>query len=85
MVFYGIIISILAVVEALNTTGTFPELAIRNHTIRLETVGGILLDAGVVSIAELDCGDDQLIETLVAEPSLQKIVGLGVDRSAANL
>lgn len=69
----------MVTIEALNTTGTFPELAVKNHSIRLETVRSILLNSGVVSVADLGCGDGKLIELLVGEPSVKRIVGVDSD------
>ena len=70
-------------IEALETTGTFPELAVRNHLIRLQTVKDILLKLGVRNVADLGCGDGKLIELLADEPSIDRI--LGVESSESRL
>lgn len=66
-------------VEALLTTGTFPEKAVRNHEIRLRAVRDILLDHEVESVLDLGCGDAKLIELLLGEPGIDKVLGIDHD------
>jgi ubiquinone/menaquinone biosynthesis C-methylase UbiE len=63
-------------VEALETTGTFPPLAVENHRIRMERVRQLLLQEGVSSFLDIGCGDGAFIARMQAEPSIAKITGL---------
>jgi small RNA 2'-O-methyltransferase len=64
-------------------TGAWPEDTTRLHEQRLSAVMHHLIDPGVESVLDLGCGSGALIERLVANPDLVRIVGL--DRSLAAL
>lgn len=53
------------------------------HEQRLETVLSYLLHARVATVLDLGCGSAPLIERLLVEPSIERVVG--IDRSAEAL
>jgi small RNA 2'-O-methyltransferase len=61
----------------------WPEEPTRLHEQRLSAVLHHLIDPGVQSVLDLGCGSGALLERLVANPGLRRIVGL--DRSLAAL
>lgn len=46
------------------------------HEQRLEAVLSYLLDAGVTTVLDLGCGSAPLVERLLAEPSIRRVVGI---------
>ncbi len=63
--------------------GGWAEETTRLHEQRLSSVMHRLIDPGVESVLDLGCGSGALLERLVANPDLRRIVGL--DRSLAAL
>lgn len=63
--------------------GAWPEETTRLHEQRLSAVLHHLMAPEVESVLDLGCGSGALMERLVANPSLRRIVGL--DRSLAAL
>ncbi len=59
------------------------EQPIRLHDQRLETVAGTLADHGVTSVLDLGCGEGKLLQRLVKQRGLTRL--LGVDPSVAAL
>ena len=59
------------------------ERPIRLHDLRLDTVAGVLKDAGAASVLDLGCGEGKLIRRLVRERGIERI--LGVDPSVRTL
>jgi hypothetical protein len=62
---------------ALHTTGTFPELAIYNHSLRIDAVLGALTLNKISNILDLGCGDGALIRKICASGyPLNKYIGI---------
>lgn len=49
---------------ALHTTGTFPELAIHNHGLRMDAVIAALSCAGIRRVIDIGCGDGALAKKI---------------------
>lgn len=52
------------------------------HAQRLDAVMAVLRDCGARSVADLGCGDGDLLVRLAAEPRFERIVGLDPSRTA---
>lgn len=59
------------------------EKPIRLHDLRLDTVASLLKERGASSVLDLGCGEGKLLQRLVKERGLNKLVG--VDPSVASL
>ncbi len=59
------------------------EKPIRLHDLRLDTVAGVLKEAGAASVLDLGCGEGKLIRRLIKERGIDRIVG--VDPSVRTL
>lgn len=59
------------------------EQPIRLHDLRLETVAGVLKEAGVSSVLDLGCGEGKLLKRLLAQRGFERLVG--VDASVRTL
>ncbi|MEM9499152.1 MAG: 3' terminal RNA ribose 2'-O-methyltransferase Hen1 [Pseudomonadota bacterium] len=59
------------------------EKPIRLHDLRLDTVKGVLKEAGAASVLDLGCGEGKLIRRLIKERGIVRIVG--VDPSVRTL
>lgn len=59
------------------------EKPLRLHDLRLDTVAEVLRQAGAATVLDLGCGEGRLIQRLVRERSVERIVG--VDASARTL
>ncbi len=51
---------------ALHTTGTFPELAVYNHGLRMDAVINALTVNGIQSVIDLGCGDGALVKRIIS-------------------
>ena len=58
------------------------ERPLRLHDLRQERVVEILRDSGVSSVLDLGCNNGRLLQRLVREPSLRRIVGVDVSLRA---
>lgn len=63
---------------ALHTTGTFPELALHNHELRMDAVVTTLVENDVRNVIDLGCGDGALLKK-IAYSGLNLDTYLGVD------
>lgn len=63
---------------ALHTTGTFPELAVYNHGLRMDAVIAALANNGIRHMVDLGCGDGALLKR-VGTSGLQLATYLGID------
>jgi 2-polyprenyl-3-methyl-5-hydroxy-6-metoxy-1,4-benzoquinol methylase len=63
---------------ALYTTGTFPDLAVHNHGLRMEAVINALASNDTRHMIDLGCGDGALVKR-IAQSSLQLKTYIGVD------
>lgn len=52
------------------------------HEERLDTVMAVLLAEGVRSVADLGCGSGNLIARLMAEPSIERVIGMDASGAA---
>ena len=52
------------------------------HERRLEAVGNVVRDRQARAVLDLGCGDGDLLVRLVAEPSIERIVGLDLCRAS---
>lgn len=62
-----------------------PEVKIRLHQERLETVLGVLLDARARRILDLGCGEGKLLRLLGQEPAFTEVVGVEVSSRALEI
>ena len=63
---------------ALYTTGTFPDLAVHNHGLRMDTVINALAENNTNHVIDLGCGDGALLNKITAS-GLRLETYLGVD------
>ena len=63
---------------ALHTTGTFPELAVYNHGLRMDAVIDALTVNGIQSVIDLGCGDGALAKKIISS-GLKLESYLGID------
>lgn len=68
----------VAELPALHTTGSFPELAVKNHQLRMKAVIEILRLQGIKSLIDLGCGDGALARE-IADCGLELDNYLGLD------
>ncbi len=52
------------------------EEPLRLHDRRLDTVASLLKQAGAASVADLGCGEGKLLQRLVKDRSIEKLIGL---------
>lgn len=62
---------------ALHTTGTFPELAVYNHNLRMESVVAALSSNGIRRVIDLGCGDGAFTKKILnSDVNLDLYVGI---------